>query len=332
MGERNIGQITLATIGSVKSEPGLFQKFPYVMVDEAHGVNAKGGMYQEFFEALGDIRILGLTATPYRLTRDGYGGSQLKFLTRTRPRVFSEVVAYAQIADLIQAGHLFKPEYQPVPGFLKSALKLNTTGADYTDESVKRHFNQIGFNDRVRRVILRLLEVGRKNVLVFTKFVEDAEALVHTVPGTAVVTAETKPKLRDAIVNGFRTGEIKVVANVGVLGLGFDYPELETVVLARPTISLALYYQQVGRLLRPHPAKQSAWVVDMVDQIGQFGKIEDLWLQPGGATGAQWEMVSRRPTETKPLTNVYFGGDPTGRRRNKWSKGRRYGSRSKQRW
>lgn len=320
MGERKIGSVTLATIGSVKGVPGLFDQFPYVMVDEAHGVNAKGGMYKDFFEALGDIRILGLTATPYRLNTDGYGGSQLKFLTRTRPRVFSEVVAYAQIPDLIKAGHLMRPEYQPVPGFLKGALKLNTTGADYTDESVKRHFNQIGFNDRVRRVVLRLLEIGRKNVLVFTKFVEDAHLLAQNVPGTAVVTAESKPKERDAIVAGFREGAIKVVANVGVLGLGFDYPELETVVLARPTVSLALYYQQVGRLMRPHPAKQSAWVVDMVDQISQFGKIEDLWLQPGGSTGQQWEVVSRRPTETRPLTNVYFGGDPTGRRRNKWNR------------
>lgn len=331
MGERKIGAVTLATIGTVKKCPTLFNDFPYVMVDEAHGVNANGGMYQEFFKALGDIRILGLTATPYRLSTDGYGGSMLKFLTRTRPRVFTDVVAYAQITDLIARGYLFKPEYQDVHGFSgfdRTALKLNTTGADYDDDSVKRHFNQIGFAGRLRRVVLRLLEIGRKNVLVFTRFVDEAEALGQTVPGTAVVTSETSQKDRDAIVGAFRTGEIKVVANVGVLGLGFDYPELETVVLARPTISLALYYQQVGRLLRPHPGKQSAWVVDMVDQVNQFGEIEHLWLQPGGTTGAQWEVVTKRNGIEKPLTNTYFGGDPTGRR--KWRQ-RRYGNRTNRR-
>jgi len=317
MGTREIGNITLATIGSVKDNPGLFDHVPYVIVDEAHLVNAKAGMYQQFIEAMGAVRVLGLTATPFRLHTDGYGGSQLKFLTRTRPRVFGEVVAYAQVNDLVEAGYLVKPEYQIVSGFKATELKLNTTGADYTDESIKRYFNRIGFNDRVRRVVERLLAVGRKNALVFTRFVEDAERLAQAVPGTAVVTSDTKPKLRAATIAAFRAGEIKVVANVGVLGIGFDYPELETVVLARPTISLALYYQQVGRLLRPHPAKTSAWVVDMVDQVGQFGRIEDLWLQPSGTSryGALWEMVSKSNGATKVLTNKYFGDGKFKRRR-----------------
>jgi DNA repair protein RadD len=317
MGTKEIGDITLATIGSVKDNPGLFDHVPYVIVDEAHLVNAKAGMYQQFIEAMGAVRVLGLTATPFRLHTDGYGGSQLKFLTRTRPRVFGEVVAYAQVGDLIDAGYLVKPEYQIVSGFKTADLKVNTTGADYTDESIKRYFNRIGFNDRVKRVVLRLLEVGRKNVLVFTRFVEDADRLASEVAGTAVVTSDTKPKVRAAIIAAFRAGEIKVVANVGVLGIGFDYPELETVVLARPTISLALYYQQVGRLLRPHPAKTSAWVVDMVDQVGQFGRIEDLWLQPGGTSsyGALWEMVSKSNGATKVLTNRYFGDGKFKRRR-----------------
>ena len=306
LGVKEVGAITLATIGSVKDNPGLFDHVPYVMVDEAHLVNAKQGMYKDFLEAMGDVRVLGLTATPYRLHTDGYGGSQLKFLTRTRPRVFSEVVAYAQIPALIEQGHLMKPLYQAVPGFNAKELALNTTGADYDDDSVKRHFKRIGFNDRLRRVILRLQEVGRKNILVFCRFVEDAERLASEIPGCAAVSATTKPKMRNSIIEGFRTGEIKVVANVGVLGLGFDFPELSTVVLARPTMSLALYYQQIGRLMRPFPGKESPWVVDMVDQVRQFGEIERLWLQPGGKTGEQWEMVSKGDIE-RVLTNKYFG-------------------------
>jgi DNA repair protein RadD len=151
--------------------------------------------------------------------------------------------------------------------------------------------------------------------------VDEAEALVDTVPGAAVVTAETKPSRRRAIVEAFRAGDVPVVANVGVLGLGFDYPELDTVVLARPTVSLALYYQQVGRLLRPHPLKSSAWVVDMVDQVKQFGKIEDLWLQPGGVSGTKWEMVSRSNGASVSLTNEYFAGP------SRFSRGRRAGQR-----
>jgi DNA repair protein RadD len=307
MGTKEVGAITLATIGSVRKIPHLFQQFPYVLVDEAHLVNAQGGMYADFLQALGKVRVVGLTATPYRLHTDGYGGSMLKFLTRTRPRVFTEVLAYAQIPELIAQGHLYQPTYQIVSGFNGKEIKTNTTGADYSDESVKRYYKRIGFSDRLRRVVLRLLAVGRKNILVFTRFTDEADALAAAIPGVAVVTAKTKLKDREAIIAGFRSGAVKVVANVGVLSLGFDFPELETVVLARPTLSLGLYYQQVGRLLRPHPAKTSAWVVDMVDQVSQFGKIEDLWLQPGGVSGQQWEMVSKTNGVTKVLTNQYYG-------------------------
>jgi DNA repair protein RadD len=319
MNERRVGQVTLATIGSVKHRPDLFDAFPYVMIDEAHGVNAKEGMYRDFLEALGDVKVLGLTATPYRLNTDGYGGSMLKFLTRTRPRVFAEVVAYAQIADLIQQGFLVQPTYQHVPGFARAQLALNTTGADYTDESIKREFKRIGFADRLRRVVLRLQAVGRQYVLVFTRFVEEAEALAAVVPGAAFVTASTPAKQRAVIVEGFRAGAIPVVANVGVLGLGFDFPALDTVVLARPTVSLALYYQQVGRLLRPSPGKTSAWVVDLVDQVRQFGPIEALWLKPGGYRGEQWEVVSRQHGTDRVLTNTYMGGSGFNRARN-WAR------------
>ena len=172
---------------------------------------------------------------------------------------------------------------------------------------MKRYFKRIGFNDRVRRVIERLQAVGRKHVLVFTRFVDEAEEIAKHVSRTAVVSAQTPAKTRAAIIEAFRAGEIKVVANVGVLTLGFDFPELDTVVLARPTLSLGLYYQQVGRLLRPHPLKADAWCVDMVDQVRQFGRVENLWLQPGGATGQQWEMVSKTDGGEKVLTNKYYG-------------------------
>jgi DNA repair protein RadD len=302
---KEIGQITLATIGSVKNVPDLFKQFPYVVVDEAHLVNASQGMYANFLEALGKARVLGLTATPYRLHSDNYGGSQLKFLTRTRPRVFSEVVSYAQVGDLITKGYLCRPEYQIVSGFNAQELAMNATGADYDDASVKRYYKRSGFADRLRRVVVRLLEVGRKSVLVFTRFVDEAEELAKAVPGAAVVTATTKPKERAAIVAAFRSGEIPALANVGVLGLGFDFPALSTVVLARPTLSLNVYYQQVGRVLRPHPGK-TPWVVDCVDQVRQFGRVENLWLQPGGSTGGLWEMVSRENGAEKVLTNTYF--------------------------
>lgn len=303
MGKKEIGEITLATIGSVKSKAELFRDMKYVIVDECHFVNPKAGMYRDFLAAIGDVRVLGLTATPYRLTTDGFGGSILKFLTRTRPRVFHEVVYFVQNGDLFRDGHLARLEYRDVPGFDRSQLEPNSTGADYTDSSVKRVFGQINFRDKVVKVVNRLQEIGRKSALVFTRFVEESEYLVTQLPDSAIVSAETPKAERERILSDFKSGKIKVVCNVGVLTTGFDYPELETVVLARPTMSLALYYQMVGRCVRPHPDKDHAMVVDMVGLVEQFGKVEDLVLQ---REASKWYVA----TGDRQLTNVYYGERP----------------------
>ena len=191
-------------------------------------------------------------------------------------------------------------------GFSSKHVKLNSQGTDFSEVSLKRYYNRIGFHDRLRRVVLRLMEIGRTRILVFTRFVEEAENLKSAIPGVQVVTAKTPKVERAGIIESFRSGQIPCIANVGVLGLGVDIPELDTVVLAQPTMSLARYYQQVGRLIRVHQNKLDAWVVDTVDQVRIFGKIEDLWLQPGGVKGGKWEVVTRSQGVEYPLTNVYF--------------------------
>jgi len=115
-----------------------------------------------------------------------------------------------------------------------------------------------------------------------------------------VVTAKTPAGERDAVVRGFRGGSIPVVCNVGVLTLGFDYPELSNIILARPTMSLALYYQMVGRGVRPHPSKQSTFVVDMVGLSDMFGPVEDLTVEWGDHD--KWIVTSGG----RQLTNIYY--------------------------
>ena len=103
------------------------------------------------------------------------------------------------------------------------------------------------------------------------------------------------------------------MTNVGVVALGFDFPELECVILGRPSISLALFYQQVGRAVRPYPAKANAKIVDMVGLVQRFGRVEDLVVRQGGDHGTLWEIASG----DRPLTNTYFAaGDPATAARN----------------
>lgn len=128
--------------------------------------------------------------------------------------------------------------------------------------------------------------------------------LCEYVDGCALITGKTPKKERERILNEFKAGNIKVVTNVGVLTTGFDYPELDTVVIARPTMSLALYYQIVGRAIRPHPEKECSWIVDLCGNFKKFGRVEDLHLvEP---RGGEYAITGSPDNQLRQLTNVYF--------------------------
>lgn len=300
-GRTEISNITLATIGSVVGKTSLFEKFRYVIVDECHKINAKEGMYKTFLSALTEAgaKVLGLTATPYRLATNSYG-PELRFLTRTRPRVFREMIYYVQNRQLFDHGYLARLEYVTHNGFDRSRLQVNSTGADYTDESVQTCLWASNLPVRLVDIIREQMET-RKNVLVFTRFVEEARYLASRIDGAFIVTGEDNRLRRERLINGFKRGDIPVVCNVGVLTTGFDYPELETIIIARPTMSLALYYQMIGRCTRPHPQKECARVVDMCGNFDSFGRVEDLEIVDGG--NGKWFVASGE----RQLTNVYYG-------------------------
>ena len=304
-GRKEISRITFATIGSVNNHPELFQHFRNIVIDECHLVNPKEGMYKEFLSML-QCKVLGLTATPYRLSSSRDYGAMLKFITRTIPRVFSEVIYQVQISTLLDMGYLSKLNYYPMSpvGWNELNLNVNTTGADYTDKSVVREYERIDFYGFLVSIVRRLLKpkVGskRKGILVFTRFLKEAERLAKSIPGTAIVSGDTPKATHEMILRQFKAGEIPVVANVGVLTTGFDYPELDTIVMARPTMSLALWYQIVGRAIRPHPDKEAGWVVDLCGNIKRFGEIKDLRLVDGG--NGKWAVYSKG----RQLTNVRF--------------------------
>jgi DNA repair protein RadD len=299
--QKNIGNITLATIGSVYRKPNDFKVFKHFIVDECDTINPKGGMYKTFIDAVGG-KYIGLTATPYRMSSDGYGGTIMKFLTRTNPRVFSKVIHVTQTKELLDQGYLAKTEYFQINGFTRSEIKLNSTGADYLESSEREYYDKTEFSKRIIKVVNRLLEIGKTRILVFTKFVEEARELSKQLGEcAAIVNCEMKPKERDSIIKGFKSGDIKVVLNVGILTIGFDYPELEVVVMARPTRSLRLYYQTIGRCLRPHPSKEKAMVIDLCGNFSIFGKVEDMRVVERGGENL-WCVMS----QNRQLTNIYL--------------------------
>ncbi len=310
LNKKQVDKITFATIGSVVKNTHLFQEFQHIIIDECHLVNSEDGMYKQFIDKLEHVRVLGLTATPYRLSSNSFG-SMLKFITRTRTKIFKRVLYYVQNRTLFDAGHLAKLEYFALQGFDRTKLKKNSTGAAYTDESVKEYHQLTHFDERLRKVVQRLINSGRKHILVFTQLVSEARALskllydckADFICSDKKIVSDSK---REQLLDDFKSGKIKVMCNVGILTTGFDFEALDTVVLGRATMSLALYYQMVGRGMRPFPTKKSCYVVDLCGNIELFGAIEDIYI---GLDEAGHYQVTNRG---KPLTNVTFGeGKPS---------------------
>ena len=276
-GEKIIGRVTFCTIGSIIKKKHLFAGLKNILIDECHLVNSEGGMYQEFINHFPQANVLGLTATPYRLSQTSEG-PQLTFLTRSTPRIFNKILYYVQNNTLFDAGFLAKLEYYSFDVIDRSKLELNSSGTDFTTASLSRYYKSIDMPSRIVKHAMHILS-KKPNLLIFCALITEAQQVVKRIPGAVLLTSDTKKEERERILSIFKKGIIKCVVNVGVLTTGFDYPELEAVMMARSTMSLSLFYQIVGRAMRIHPNKSNAWVVDLGGNLNQFGKIETMKIE-----------------------------------------------------
>lgn len=297
-GEKRIDRVTFCTIGSIVNKKHLFKGLKNILIDECHLVNSDDGMYKEFIKYFPQANVLGLTATPYRLssTAEGY---QLTFLTRSTPKIFDKVLYYVQNDTLFNAGYLAKLEYYSFDVIDRSKLELNSSGTDFTHQSLKRYYKAIDMPTRIAKTAYHILS-KKPNLLIFCALIDEANQVSKKIPGSVVLTGETNKEDRERILSKFKKGIIKCLINVGVLTTGFDYPQLEAVLMARSTMSLSLYYQIVGRAMRIWPTKESAWIVDMGGNIKLFGKIETMKIQQDNeGRFAIWN-------DGKQLTNIPF--------------------------
>jgi DNA repair protein RadD len=280
-GEKRIDKVTFCTIGSIINKKHLFKGLQNILIDECHLVNSDAGMYNEFIKHFPNAKVLGLTATPYRLEQASTG-PQLTFLTRSTPSIFDNVLYYVQNDVLFNAGFLAELEYYNFDVIDRSKLQLNASGTDFTQTSLRRYYKSIDMPSRIVKTALTILS-KRKNILIFCSLIEEAATVQKRIPGSAILTGETKKEERERILALFKKGTIKCLINVGVLTTGFDYPALEAVLMARSTMSLSLYYQIVGRVMRiftyPDGTQKKGWFVDMGGNINFFGKIETMQIK-----------------------------------------------------
>ena len=161
-GQKEIGRLTYATVGSIINKKELFDNFQHLIIDETDLANAKGGMLNDMIEYFGG-KVLGLTATPFRLhAYNDFKTGQLsvvaKFLHRTRPRLFNKIIHITQIQELYEQGYLCPIEYQIDQDYEYWKIKLNSTGRDYDEQSLFDYNQQFNIIEKVVRVVEEILD------------------------------------------------------------------------------------------------------------------------------------------------------------------------------
>ena len=314
MNSKEVKKYTLATIQSAYKHPEQFAHYEVVLIDEADLLNPKNldGMYRTFFRAIGNPRIIGLTATPFRMDsfyrRWGRQSWQVetvatvKFLTRYQQRFWHRVLHVVHTQDLVDEGFLCPLTYHDKTMIPQDQLRFNKSKSEFNLEDFEQRY--VPFVDQTANLISNIPE---KSVLVFCATIGQAEMLQRRIPSSELVTGKTPKKERERIIKGFRTGEIRVALNVGVLLVGFDKPDLEAIVIVRPTRSLRLHSQLLGRGMRIHPDKTTCNVYDLVGNVEIMGTAESMKIEkvPTKTGGLQWNITSDKKPDGWHYAELY---------------------------
>jgi DNA repair protein RadD len=302
-GQKEIGHVTFATIGSIKKAVNELKrlKVTKIIIDEAH-IGVKGGsQLRVFLNNLGIKNVIGLTATPFILA-SSMNGAELKMLTKIQHKLFTNICYVSQINSMLKNSYWTPLEYRIVEQD-DTFLKINSSGSDYTEDSMQSFYQNNDVQSQIIDNVEYCLSEGSRSILIFVPSISEADDLSTKIKGSRSVSSLTPKKERDEIISGFKDRSISVVINVGILTTGFDYPELETIILARSTMSFALYYQMVGRGVRIHDNKNKTVVIDLSENYKRFGKVEDFTIDY--LEGYGWglfrgeDLISNYPIEAK---------------------------------
>ena len=241
-----------------------------IVIDEAH--HALAASYTEMWKRYPATKKLGVTATPCRLNRRGF------------TELFEVLVTSWSIAEFIEKGVLSVFDYVSIrPGSeeqrLIDGLEKRGADGDYQVKEMDAVLNRRPGIERLYRSV-RQFASGKKG-MVYAISIEHARRIAEYYSRRGVnavaVDSKTPAMERKRMVEEFRHGKIEVLVNVDVFSEGFDCPDVEFVQLARPTLSLAKYLQQVGRGLRRSEGKEACMLIDNVGLYRIFGLPTQRW-------------------------------------------------------
>lgn len=248
--------------------------FNIILVDEAHGI-AYDNHASTFMRILRyyktnypSMRVLGFTGTPFRGDTSIVGEHCL----------FNSQVANITTQWLIKRNYLV-PAYfgtKDIPGFDMAKLKADKLG-NFSNNDLEL---AIGKTPKLtHQIIMQVMDITkhRNGVFIFGSTRKHCEHIMDLLPETrsGLILGDTPSSERSRLLQGARNGEIDYLVSVNCLLVGVDIPRFDTCAWLRPTSSLLLFTQGVGRALRLHPDKKSALILDYAGNLERFGDIDD---------------------------------------------------------
>ena len=298
--------VIVAGIQSVYKRACELDRFDLILVDEAHMLPEDGeGMYQTFLKDAQivnpRVRLIGLTATPYRLKSGTLVGPD---------NLLNEICYEIGIKELIEQGFLCSLKSKS--GRRKvDYSSLHVRGGEFVPSEVDDLMNTTdNVNIACREIITQTKD--RHSVLIFGVSVDHATQIKATIERLTggecgLVTGDTPAAERDRILRRFKgesfatdlfdgkTRTLKYLANVNVLTTGFDAPNIDCVVLLRPTASPGLYYQMTGRGFRLHESKTDCLVLDYGGNILRHGPVDAMFIKDKNGKGSGDAPVKECP-------------------------------------
>lgn len=272
IGRKELGEpITFAGIQSIRTKAAEIGFVDIILIDECHLVNHKAqGGYRKLIDELAQVnpamRVIGLTATPYRL---GHG------LITDKPAIFDALIEPAGIPELIFHKFL-SPLRSKLTDTRLDVSEVHKRGGEYIESELQRAVNVAPKN---RDVVSEIIDKAgdRKAWLIFCAGVDHAEAIANELHLRGItaqcITGDTPKKQREEILERYRAGEIRALTNANVLTTGFDYPDIDLIAMLRPTMSPGLYVQMAGRGLRPKSHTDHCLVLDFAGVVSTHGPI-----------------------------------------------------------
>lgn len=264
--------ITVATIQSVYQKAELLGHRDLVLIDEAHLVSAKDtGMYlhllTELWKINPHIKVVGLSATPYRLDNGMLHEGGL----------FTDLAIDVPVMELVEQGYLSRL-ISRVSEIQADLSRVNLVAGEFNAKQMSAAFESPKMAAAVREVME--LCNNRKSILVFCTSIEHAERVAAQLSSMGIescaVSSKTPHAERDTILEDFKAGTLRCITSVNVVSTGFDAPNVDCVVLLRATMSPGLYVQMVGRGLRIAERKENCLVLDYGGNILRHGPITDI--------------------------------------------------------